>query len=102
MEKLEISADPSLQMAIKWELIPPITLKNLPDLSYHFSTALNNEEILIFGGRSGYSYKKVYIFNTRSEKSTSSAPVAGAFKFNSYTNVGMIAQSGHNKVVALV
>ena len=39
-----------LSVAEKWELIPQINLENLPALYLHLSIALNNEEILIFGG----------------------------------------------------
>ena len=49
VEKLAITADPNLQITIKWELIPQSNLTELPYLVAPFSVGLNNEEILIFG-----------------------------------------------------
>lgn len=102
VEKLSIDADPNLQVLKKWELIPYRNLVDLPQLQSQFSIALNNDEILIFGGF-WYREQKVQLFDTRTD-SCSSVAVHGAFMFynNKDTSNYPIAQCSHNKVVALV
>ena len=67
-----------------------------------FSVPLNNEEILILGGIE-YSEPKVQIYDTKTDL-LSSVAITGAFEFfNDPAGANYsIAQSGHNKVVALV
>ena len=54
VEKLEIAEDPDMQNAKQWTLINLRDSYNLPSLSEHFSVALNNHEILLFGGKNYY------------------------------------------------
>ena len=101
VEKLAIHADKNHKNSQAWELIPHENLVNLPKLSVPFSVSLNNEEIVILGGRP-YSEQKVHIYDTRTDQ-CSSVAVTGSFFFYNFSRSNYpIAQCGHNKVVALV
>lgn len=101
IEKLEITEDPNLQINKQWELISESNFVHLPKLVMHFTIALNNEEILIFGGLN-YEENKVHIFDTKTDKCKSIA-VSGKFIFYNVYRGGLSStQCGHNKVVALV
>ena len=101
VEKLAIHVNFNQQNLIKWQLIPEQSLANLPRLRSLFSIPLNNDDILITGGK-GQSEQRVQIYDTRTDRCQSVA-VTGAFKFFNWSQGNFsIAQSGHNKVVALV
>ena len=86
VEKIAIDLDNILQISKEWELILTKDRCNLPRLQSHFSIALNNEQILIFGGYE-YSEPKVHIFDTQTDECSSHTITSGAlttfFSFSS-------------------
>ena len=79
MEKLSIAANPNVQVEMRWELIRGTNLTVLPAIFSHLSAPLNENEILIFGGRN-YHESKVHIYDTRTDSVTSVA-VEGNWSF---------------------